>query len=129
MVICFVYFADTFVVSWGAKFLFNRMVAPRFIGRPGDLEAADLAEREELPPILDYLEKTVPDAGEFLVGDRLTLADIAVASPFVNLAHLCCELDPARHGRVRAYVDSILSRPSFAPWIERETAFLAREPA
>ena len=122
-------FSDTILVACGAKMFFNRIVAPRFIGRPGDLEAADTAEREELPPILDYLEKTVPDAGGYLVGDRLTLADIAVASPFVNLAHLCCEIDPGRHGRVRAYVDSILSRPSFAPWIERETALLAREPA
>jgi glutathione S-transferase len=128
-VIWFEEFADTILVSCGAKMFFNRIVAPRFIGRPGDLEAADLAEREELPPILDYLERTVPDAGGFLVGDRLTLADLAVASPFVNLAHLCCELDAARHGRVRAYVDAILSRPSFAPWIERETALLAREPA
>jgi glutathione S-transferase len=122
-------FSDTILVACGAKMFFNRIVAPRFIGRPGDLEAADTAEREELPPILDYLEKTVPDAGGYLVGDRLTLADIAVASPFVNLAHLCCDIDPGRHGRVRAYVDSILSRPSFAPWIEREAALLAREPA
>ena len=108
---------------------FNRIVAPRFIGRPGDLAAADTAEREELPPILDYLERVVPDAGKYLVGDTITLADIAVASPFANLAHLCCEIDPGRHGRVRAYVDSILSRPSFAPWIEREAALLAKEPA
>ncbi len=122
-------FSDTILVACGAKMFFNRIVAPRFIGRPGDLEAADTAEREELPPILDYLEKTVPDAGGYLVGDRLTLADIAVASPFVNLAHLDCKIDATRHGRVRAYVDSILSRPSFAQWIERESAFLAKEPA
>jgi glutathione S-transferase len=122
-------FSDTILVACGAKMFFNRIVAPRFIGRPGDLEAADTAEHEELPPILDYLEKTVPDAGGYLVGDRLTLADIAVASPFVNLAHLCCEIDPERHGRVRAYVESILSRPSFASWIERESLFLAKEPA
>lgn len=128
-VIWFDEFSDTILVACGAKMFFNRIVAPRFIGRPGDLEAADTAEREELPPILDYLEKTMPDAGGYLVGDTLTLADIAVASPFVNLAHLCCEIDTQRHGRVRAYVDSILSRPSFAQWIERESAFLAKEPA
>jgi glutathione S-transferase len=34
--------------------------------------------------------------------------------------------DASRHGRVHAYVDSILSRPSFAPWIERETAMLTK---
>ena len=128
-VIWFDEFSDTILTACGAKMFFNRIVAPRFIGRPGDLAAADTAEREELPPILDYLERVVPDAGKYLVGDNITLADIAVASPFANLAHLCCEIDPGRHGRVRAYVDSILSRPSFAPWIEREVALLAKEPA
>ena len=127
-VIWFEEFADTILVACGAKMFFNRIVAP-LIGRPGDLAIAEAAERDELPPILDYLETVVPDAGGYLVGDQLTLADIAVASPFANLAHLCCELDSARHGRVRAYADSILARPSFKPWIERETAFLASQAA
>jgi glutathione S-transferase len=122
-------FSDTILTSCGAKMFFNRIVMPRFMGRPGDLAAADVAERDELPPILDYLERVVPDAGGFLVGHSVTLADIAVASPFANLAHLECEIDLARHGRVRAFVASILSRPSFAPWIERETVLLAKEPA
>jgi glutathione S-transferase len=108
---------------------FNRIVAPRFFKRPGDENAAATAERDELPPILDYLETVVPDEGGFLVGDSLTLADIAVASPFANLGHLGCELDRERYPRTCAYVERILARPSFAPMIERETAFLAREPA
>ena len=122
-------FSDTILTSCGAKMFFNRVVAPRFLGREGDLAVADAAEKEELPPILDYLERTVPDPGGFLVGDRITLADIAVASPFANLAHLNVELDPTRHCRTRAYVNSILERPSFRPWIERETAYLAKVPA
>lgn len=128
-VIWFDEFSDTILTACGAKMFFNRIVAPRFLGREGDLAVADTAERDELPPILDYLERTVPDAGGYLVGDRLTLADLSVASPFANLAHLDCTIDSSRHGRVRAWVDSILSRPSFAPWIERETAMLAKEPA
>ena len=128
-VIWFDEFADTILCACGAKMFFNRIVAPRFLGREGDLAAADAAEREELPPILDYLERVVPDADGYLVGNAITLADISVASPFANLAHLDCQIDSTRHARVRAWVDSILSRPSFAPWIERETAILAREPA
>jgi glutathione S-transferase len=119
-------FADTVITSCGAKMFFNRIVAPVFLKRPGDLEAADKAEREEFPPVLDYLQRVVPDAGGFLVGDRLTLADIAVASPFANLAHLNCAKDEGRHGRVYSYVEAILSRPSFAPWIEREREILAK---
>jgi glutathione S-transferase len=118
-------FGDTIVMGCGGKMFFNRVVAPRFLGREGDLAVADQAEKEELPPILDYLERTVPDSG-FLVEDRLTLADIAVASPFVNLAHMEVAVDPARWPRARAYVDAILARPSFAAWIERERAFFAK---
>jgi glutathione S-transferase len=122
-------FADTSLASCGAKMFYNRVVLPRFFGKPGDEEAAVNAEREELPPHLDYLEQVVPEPGGYLVGDRLTLADIAIATQFVNLTHLGCERDRARHGRVYAYVDSILARPSFARWIEREKGFLAKEPA
>lgn len=128
-VVWFDEFADTIFAACGAKMFFNRVVAPRFMGRPGDLAAAEAAETQELPPILDYLERVVPDAGGYLVGGRITLADIAVASPFANLTHLDCKLDASRHGRVQAYVASILSRPSFVPWIERETAILAKQPA
>src|SRR5687767_27838 len=80
-------FGDTILAACGAKMFFNRVVAPRFLGREGDLEAADKAQCEELPPLLDYLEKVLPES-LWLVEDRLTLADIAVASPLVNLTHL-----------------------------------------
>jgi glutathione S-transferase len=86
-VIWFDEFGDTIVCACGAKIFFNKIVAPRFMGRPGDEAAAAAAERDELPPILDYLEKVVPDDGGYLVGDRLTVADIAIASPFTNLRH------------------------------------------
>ena len=122
-------FADTILVSCGARIFFNLIVAPRFLGKPGDPEAARQAELNDLPPILDYLERTVPDDDGYLVGDRLTLADIAVAGPFANFRHTNTQVDPDRYPRTVAYVERILARPSFAPWIARETAFLAREPA
>jgi glutathione S-transferase len=122
-------FGDTILTGCGVKMFFNRLVAPRFLGRPGDPDVADKAEKEELPPILDYLERIVPDAGGFLVGESITLADISVAGPFANLAHLDVHPDPARYPRLVAYVDSILSRPSFAFWTARERAFLERTAA
>ena len=122
-------FADTILASCGAKMFFNRVVAPRFLNRPGDQNAANSAERQELPAILDYLETVVPGDKGYLVGDGLTLADIAVASPFANLSHLGCDLGRDRHPRTCAFVERILARPSFAPWIERESAFLARTTA
>lgn len=119
-------FADTILMGCGSKMFFNRVVAPRFLGRPGDLAVADKAERDELPPILDYLETRVPESG-FLVEDRLTLADIAVASPFANFGHM--GLDLTRWPRATAYVDAILARPSFASFVVRERKFLERAAA
>lgn len=125
-VIWFEEFADTILMSCGAKMFFNRIVAPLFLKREGDLDAADKAEREELPPILDYLETAVPGGEAYLVGDQLTLADIAVAGPFANFQHAGYEIDRGRYARVCAYVERILARPSFAPWIERESGLLSR---
>jgi glutathione S-transferase len=122
-------FADTILVACGAKIFFNRIVAPRFMGKPCDEEAVREAELNDLPPILDYLEKTVPGDGGYLVGDSLTLADIAVAGPFANFRHTQTNVDPARYPRTVAYAERILARPSFARWVERETEFLARQAA
>jgi glutathione S-transferase len=121
-------FADTILCACGAKMFFNRIVAPRFLGREGDLALADKAEQEELPPILDYLERTIPDNG-WLVGDGITLADIAVATGFANFRHLGCPVDAAHYPKVAAFAERMLARPSFAGWVEREAAFLERTAA
>lgn len=125
MTVWFDEFADTILFACGGAMFFNRVVAPRFLGREGDLAAADTAERETLPPLLDYLERVIPDSG-FLVGDALTLADLAIASPFANLAHCGVTIDAGRYPKVKRYIAGILARPSFAPSIARETAFLAK---
>jgi len=121
-------FADTILFACGGKMFFNRIVAPRFLKRDGDMAVADAAECDELPPILAYLEGQIPASG-YLVEDRLTLADIAVASPFANLRHLGVAIDAGKYPKVACYAEAILSRPSFAPWVEREAAFLERTAA
>lgn len=121
-------FADTILAACGGKMFFNRIVAPMFLKQPGDEAVANAAECEELPRLLDYLEKSVPDSG-YLVEDRLTLADIAVASPFANLRHLGIAIDPERYPNLARYVERMLDRPSFRAWVERETAFFQRSAA
>ncbi|MBL8556645.1 MAG: glutathione S-transferase family protein [Phenylobacterium sp.] len=123
-------FADTILVATAGKMFFNRFVAPRFMGREGDLAAADAAEAKELPPLLDYLEGQIPASG-YLIEDRLTLADLAVASPIQNLALIGWRPDPSRWPKVTAHAAAILGRPSFAGWCaqEFETFGVARGPA
>ena len=100
-------------------------MAERSAAQLVDEELANTAEREELPPILEYLERTIPAEG-FLVGDRISLADIAVASPLANAHHAGVTIDPAAYPRIVAFAERILSRHSFAPLLARERAFLAK---
>jgi glutathione S-transferase len=117
-------YGDTIVAACGGTMFFNRVVSPRFYGRDGDLAAADEAQQIAFPKAADYLEKVVPASG-YLVEDRFTLADIAVASPFLTAQHAGCALDPKTHPKAAAYVAKILERPSFARLVEMESKFLA----
>lgn len=118
-------FADTILIPAGAKVFFNRIVAG-LIGREPDLSAADKAAAEEMPPLYAYLENVVPTGEGWLVGDRLSIADIAVASPFVNMMHAGAAPDANRFPRLDAYVKRWFDRPSLKQWVERERAFLSR---
>ena len=117
-------FGDTIVAACGGKIFFNRVVSPKFFGQPGDLAAADEAQKTEFPKLMDYLESVAPASG-FLVEDRFTLADIAVASPLATLALGDCQIDAARHPKAKAYVSRIWERPAFAKLIAQEKAALA----
>lgn len=117
-------FGDTILAAAGTKIFFNRFILPRFMGQQGDLSAANLAEREELPRAFEYLEKQIPESG-YLVGDRFTLADIAVVSPIATLKHIDCRVDENRFPKVASYSERICKRSSFAKAIEAEMQFIA----
>ena len=117
-------FADTILRRCGAKIFFNRIVAPRFLGRPGDEEAAapGRAQRLAADPRLSRADgagrgrlsgRRPADAGRHR--GRRARSRIS-GTPNTSV-------DPERYPRTVAYVDRILARPSFAPWIERETAY------
>ena len=117
-------FADTIAFPPKAKVFFNRVVMG-LMGREGDEAAAGKAEAEELPAVFGYLERTIPASG-YLVEDRFTLADISVASPFLNLRYAASHLDVATYPKLAAYLEGIFARPSFTALIGKDEAFLER---
>jgi glutathione S-transferase len=84
------------------------------------MAAVDKALADELPPLFDYLEGQI--AGRFLIGSTLSLADIAVAAPFVNLALAERPLDAKRWPKLGRYVAALVARPSFAGIGDRQAA-------
>ncbi len=122
-VIWFEEFADTMMTAAFGAIFFNTIVKPKFMQQEGDMDAVENAKANLVPPLYDYLEGIIPASG-FLVGDTLTLADIAVASPFVNAAHCGVVPDSTAYPKLTAYLAAIHSRPSMADWIGRERKML-----
>ena len=115
-------FADTILTAAAGAIFFNRIVSPKFMGKPGDDAAAAKGE-SDMTPVFQYLESVIKPSG-YLVGDTLTLADISVASPFVNAAHAGYVPDAATYPKLTAYLAAIHARPSFSDWIRRERKVL-----
>jgi glutathione S-transferase len=105
----------------GPKIFFPKIVAPRFFKREPDLAAIDKAVAEDLPPLLDYLEGEI-GGKEWLVGNRFSIADIGVATQFVNLMLAGYGVDAKRWPKLSAYVAKVHARPSFKAVIEKEKA-------
>jgi glutathione S-transferase len=103
--------------------VFRNRVVMKLLGRDCDEDKVQKALRESLPPLLDYLEEQLGDS-EYLLGDQMTVADIALASQFVNLQHGGEDVDPGRWPHLAAFIHRMHSRDSFRQQIEKERAFI-----
>jgi glutathione S-transferase len=112
----------------GPKIFLGLVLRPLLTQKPPD-EAAEAAAKkcveEELPVFYDYYESQLGDR-EFLVGDSITIADIAVASPFVNMRHAGVAPERKRWPKLRAFLDRMHGRPSFKSAIAEETPIFGK---
>ena len=99
----------------------QRVVNGKIMKQPVDEAAIQKAMTELAPPTFDYLEREIGDR-EFLAGGQFGIADIAVASFFVNMEHGGETVDASRWPKLAEYLDRIHSRPSYKPIIEEEKA-------
>ncbi len=117
-------YADTKLVNTLAPIFVERALNVKIFKKDCDEERVQKILREEAPPVFDYLEGQISD-GEWLVGARFSVADIAVSSPFVNMLHGGERPDAARWPKLAAYVARAHGRPAFKAAIEEELAQFA----
>jgi glutathione S-transferase len=111
----------------GPKIFFPKVVGPIFFQRQPDEAAIKKAYDEELPPLLDYLEGEI-GGKPALAGGAYSIADISVASQFVNLRHAGFGVDAKRWPKLAAYVQHMHARPAFKALIDEEAASLGTKP-
>jgi glutathione S-transferase len=106
-------FADTRladVLIW--RVFYEAVINPFIWQRPRDKHAIARAVAEDMPAVVNYLEKQAPAEG-FLF-DALSMADIAVAVCFTNLKWARVELDQARWPKTSAWVGRTNATPALA---------------
>jgi glutathione S-transferase len=122
------YMDGGFVPAAGPKVFLPLVLAPLMQRKePDETEPLRFA-REQLPVFYEYLQKQLGDE-EFFVGGRFTIADIAVASPFVNLRHAGVAPERKAFPKLRAFLDRVHGRPSFKALIEEETPVFGKRSA
>jgi glutathione S-transferase len=117
-------YSDTRAVESGTPIFFQRIVRERVFKEQADEEIVRRHLEEVLPPALDQMEAL------FIGRDRanpadLTIGNLAVWSPFVNLDHAGFELDKSIWPGLAAFVETMNAHPMLAKLVEEERAVLA----
>jgi len=84
------------------------MIKPLVYGQPTDAQRVATILGDELPRELAYLEGQV-DSKPFLVGARLTIADIAVVTAFINAKYAGYEVAPERSPGLASYLQCLMA--------------------
>ncbi|WP_422462332.1 MULTISPECIES: glutathione S-transferase family protein [unclassified Endozoicomonas] len=105
-------YADTAMLQVLGTVFFER-VAKKLINQPADEGKVQEVLQTKLPEICAYLESQVPET-DFLFGGKVQLADIALASHFINLVHAGVQIDSAEYPGLAAYIDRIFQHPAVA---------------
>ena len=121
-------YADTEIANAVGMGVFRPIALAALMGKEQDTAKARTTMTERMPVIFDYLSGELGEA-DYLVGNRLTLADIAVATQFVNLQHAGFKPAPDRWPQLAAYVARILARPSFAALVAEDAPMFAKTAA
>jgi glutathione S-transferase len=122
--------AVLFLDAWAGSALFRNVVHPIFHNQvvnpnirkiPGDQATIEAARTKAAPEAFGYLESLNPD--HFLVGDTLSLADLAIVSNLIVFHYLGGRIE-ARFPKLRAYFQRHLEAPTLGQILSQEKPFV-----
>ena len=87
------------------------IVAPNIRKVPSDKAMIDNAINTVQPKIFGYLESHID--GKFLVGNAITLADIAVVSNFIVYQYIGYKVDAAAYPKLSRYIRDVAGQDAY----------------
>jgi glutathione S-transferase len=102
---------------------FHTVVNPSINQIPSDKSVIDDVLNNVQPRIFSYLDSQI--GGQFLVGDALTLADIAIVSNFIVYQYMGYRIDAARYPKLVRYLQGIAATDAYRMALEDEKPFVA----
>jgi glutathione S-transferase len=101
----------------GPKVFLPLVLSPLMTGKEADETEPRKVIEKELPPFYDYLNTQLGDS-EYFVGNAMSIADISVASLFVNTRLAGENPDAKRWPKLHAFLKRMHARPSMQAVIQ-----------
>jgi glutathione S-transferase len=98
------------------------VVHPKIRQIPGNQATIDAVLRDTVPEMFGHLDAAL--RGDYLAGDALSVADIAVASNLVTYRYLGFDPYRERFPRLAAHFDRVLRHPAMGEALQREQPFV-----
>ncbi len=122
-------YCDTELAQTIGGGIFRPLVFPRFRGEEPDIATATKTWREKLPPLFDYLEgEFAKGGGRYLVGESISIADIALGAQLTQLVLIAGPPDASRWPGLSTYATGCAAHPSFAPNLAACRKILKHDP-
>ena len=102
----------------------QRFLVP-LTGGTTDEQAVEHALQNQLPPLLDYLEKELGEQRYFL-GETFSIADIAVVCQLINMAHVGALIDEDRWPGLSSLLSRVTGRSSVSALLPGEHQQVAK---
>jgi glutathione S-transferase len=104
--------------------LFQKMIRPKILNQTTDDGIVTKILETAMPKVFGYLERNV--MGEYLVGERFGIADIAVMSNLINFHYIGFAIDGGHWPRLQRYFGRMLQHPSIRAALAKEAPVVAK---
>ena len=114
---------DSEMMSATGALYFQKVIGPTFFKHETDLKRVDEILTDLIPKTFDLLESRLTQQS-WLIGDKLSIADITVGSSLISLLHANYQIEQSRWPKLYSYNERFLALPIVQDQISNERSVI-----